>query len=295
MKKSSLIAAIVAGVSFILFGVSCFFVKWDRQNFDATPSVLITSIIAFAILCVLFVLFVLLLENKSKLLMIVPTLGFFFVNIVFNKGITEVLNAQGINPASSVLTMLSPSENTVLGLLLAIAFITSIVLIQLKNYKWASLIAIIYSVILVVTTYNYTAEVLFAGNMLYLFVSLGALFALASLVIFFTAPLIPNNEIVKSEKPAKVKEEKAPKAEEKVEETVAKEAANEEAPKAEETPVEEKNDNNEVAEENKEETEASSDEDNEEEKENNEPQDPFKNQYASSETVFDVQEDAEDK
>ena len=294
MKKSSLIAAIVAGVSFILFGVSCFFVKWDRQNFDATPSVLITSIIAFAILCVLFVLFVLLLENKSKLLMIVPTLGFFFVNIVFNKGITEVLNAQGINPASSVLTMLSPSENTVLGLLLAIAFITSIVLIQLKNYKWASLIAIIYSVILVVTTYNYTAEVLFAGNMLYLFVSLGALFALASLVIFFTAPLIPNNEIVKSEKPAKVKEEKAPKAEEKVEETVTKEAANEEAP-AEETPVEENNDNNEVAEEKKEDTEASSDEDNEEEKENNEPQDPFKNQYASSETVFDVQEDAEDK
>lgn len=294
MKKSSLIAAIVAGVSFILFGVSCFFVKWDRQNFDATPSVLITSIIAFAILCVLFVLFVLLLENKSKLLMIVPTLGFFFVNIVFNKGITEVLNAQGINPASSVLTMLSPSENTVLGLLLAIAFITSIVLIQLKNYKWASLIAIIYSVILVVTTYNYTAEVLFAGNMLYLFVSLGALFALASLVIFFTAPLIPNNEIVKSEKPAKVKEEKAPKAEEKVEETVTKEAANEEAP-AEETPVEENNDNNEVAEEKVEETEASSDEDNEEEKENNEPQDPFKNQYASSETVFDVQEDAEDK
>ena len=294
MKKSSLIAAIVAGVSFILFGVSCFFVKWDRQNFDATPSVLITSIIAFAILCVLFVLFVLLLENKSKLLMIVPTLGFFFVNIVFNKGITEVLNAQGINPASSVLTMLSPSENTVLGLLLAIAFITSIVLIQLKNYKWASLIAIIYSVILVVTTYNYTAEVLFAGNMLYLFVSLGALFALASLVIFFTAPLIPNNEIAKSEKPAKVKEEKAPKAEEKVEETVTKEAANEEAP-AEETPVEENNDNNEVAEEKKEETEASSDEDNEEEKENNEPQDPFKNQYASSETVFDVQEDAEDK
>ena len=294
MKKSSLIAAIVAGVSFILFGVSCFFVKWDRQNFDATPSVLITSIIAFAILCVLFVLFVLLLENKSKLLMIVPTLGFFFVNIVFNKGITEVLNAQGINPASSVLTMLSPSENTVLGLLLAIAFITSIVLIQLKNYKWASLIAIIYSVILVVTTYNYTAEVLFAGNMLYLFVSLGALFALASLVIFFTAPLIPNNEIVKSEKPAKVKEEKAPKAEEKVEETVAKEAANEEAP-AEEAPAEENNDNNEVAEENNEETEASSNEDNEEEKENNEPQDPFKNQYASSETVFDVQEDAEDK
>lgn len=294
MKKSSLIAAIVAGVSFILFGVSCFFVKWDRQNFDATPSVLITSIIAFAILCVLFVLFVLLLENKSKLLMIVPTLGFFFVNIVFNKGITEVLNAQGINPASSVLTMLSPSENTVLGLLLAIAFITSIVLIQLKNYKWASLIAIIYSVILVVTTYNYTAEVLFAGNMLYLFVSLGALFALASLVIFFTAPLIPNNVIVKSEKPAKVKEEKAPKAEEKVEETVAKEAANEEAP-AEETPVEENNDNNEVAEEKVEETEASSDEDNEEEKGNNEPQDPFKNQYASSETVFDVQEDAEDK
>lgn len=294
MKKSSLIAAIVAGVSFILFGVSCFFVKWDRQNFDATPSVLITSIIAFAILCVLFVLFVLLLENKSKLLMIVPTLGFFFVNIVFNKGITEVLNAQGINPASSVLTMLSPSENTVLGLLLAIAFITSIVLIQLKNYKWASLIAIIYSVILVVTTYNYTAEVLFAGNMLYLFVSLGALFALASLVIYFTAPLIPNNEIVKSEKPAKVKEEKAPKAEEKVEETVAKEAANEEAP-AEETPVEENNDNNEVAEEKVEETEASSDEDNEEEKGNNEPQDPFKNQYASSETVFDVQEDAEDK
>lgn len=279
MKKSSLVSAIVAGIAFILFGVSAFFVKWKRDAFDATPSAIITSIIAFAIVCIVFVLFVLLLEKKSKLLMTIPPLGIFFVNIVFTKAIDAPAD-------NSVLSMLSPSQGSVLSLLLAVAFITSIVFIQLKNYKWASLVAIIYSVVLVVITFNYSSELIFSGDKLALFYSLGALFALASLVIFFAAPLIPNNEIVIAEKPKKEKVEEAPAKEVKEETKAPVEEAKEET----EAPAEE----NKEAEAPAEEAETE-EKDDEEEKEKSEPQDPFKNQYASSETVFDVQENAEDK
>jgi hypothetical protein len=104
----------------------------------------------------------------------------------------------------------------------------------------------------------------------YLFSSLGTIVLLTAMVVYFVSPFAKNNQMVKKEKPVV---ENTNETEEKVEEN--KEEAKVEAV-AEETKVED--------------SEAV-----EEKNEKDEPQDPFKNQYASSESIFDVQEEAEEK
>ena len=68
MKKTTLASLIIAAVAFVLFGVSIAFIKWDSAAFDATPSEMITCIIAFAAILCAFIIFEIVYEKKNKVL-----------------------------------------------------------------------------------------------------------------------------------------------------------------------------------------------------------------------------------
>lgn len=305
MKKTSLISAIIAFTSFVCFAVAMIFIKWDRTEADATSSTLITSIMALAIIAVTFGVFALIFDKKHKMLLLIPVIGLFVATIVFTKGVNEIV-ARG---NATIFDILSPTSNnpTIIALLLAIAFITSIVFIIWKNYKWASIVAITYLVLLIVATYNNISEILFTEkNLLYVLSSCGLLISLASMVVYFIAPFVASNEIVSKPKPEKkVEEPKAETNDGNAEEASNKDEnneANEEAPaeenKEDEKPAEENNEAN--ADENKDEAKAEekADDNNKDEKADEEKKDdwnPFKNQYSSSSTVFDVQDENENK
>lgn len=261
MKKTSIATIITASVSLILLVVSTFFIVWDRNDAEATSSLLITAILSLAVAMITTILFAIFFGKKHKILNIIPVILLFVIAIIYTQQITLLVGQN-----FSIIDFLSPTNNnpTVLAFILFVAFITAIVLIEWKGYKFASVYAIAYAALLLAATFINTAQILFLPkNMLYILSSFGLLFALAAMIINFTAPFVTNNDIVieKKEKPV----------EEKKEETPAEETKSEE--KVEDTPVEEAP----AEEEKKEET-------------NN---DPFKNQYSSSSTVFDVQDDAE--
>ncbi len=278
MKKTTIASIITTAVAFCLFVASMFFIQWDRQNLDATPSNIVTSVIAYCAFIVTFILFSIIFKNKNKMLIIIPTIGLFIITIVFTNGLINLFN--NANSQLSIINLVSPTSQSVFSLLLAISFVVCAVMYLLKGYKWAAAVVVAYLSIIFITTFCYTSQTIFAGdNMLYLFSSLGALVTIAGILIYFTEPFIPECE-VKEETKVEAKEEKteAPvveetKAEEKTEAPVEEEKT--EAPVVEETKAED-------------DEEASTDDEDEKKKE---PQDPFKNQYASTTTVFDVQEE----
>ena len=271
MRKTTIVSAAIACASFVLFAVSAVFIKWSRTDDSATPSIIITSILALAIVVAAAIALSLIFDKKHEMILIAPIVGLFALTIMFTKGINELLG----NDGASIIDFISPSSDnpTVLALLLAILFIVAVVLVLSKKYKFASIIAVSYASLLVVTTFNNLANIFFIEkNLLYLLSSLGLLFALVSLIVYLLAPFVANNEIVKKEKaPVAVEETKAEetKAED---ENVEVEEAKEEAPAEEEK------------------TEEAPAEDEKKEETNN---DPFKNQYSSSSSIFDVQEDAD--
>lgn len=268
MKKTTIASVVAAAISFVLLAVSSVFIKWSREADLPTPSILITSILCLGVTTAATIVLLLVFDKKHPMILIIPTIALFALDIMFTKGINDFLADAGLANGASIIDFISPSSDnpTVFALLLAIIFVVAVVLVLSKKYKFASIIAVSYTSILVVTTFNNLANIFFIEkNLLYLLSSLGLLFALVSLIIYLVSPFVANNVIVAKEKP--IKEEKAP-----VEETT-------EEAKAEENNEEEK-------------TEETSEETADEEKkeENN---DPFKNQYSSSSSVFDVQEDAD--
>jgi hypothetical protein len=265
MRKTTIVSAIIACISLCLFAASAVFIKWSRTDDGATPSIIITSILAIAIVDAAAIALALIFDKKHEMILIAPIVSLFALTIMFTKGINELLGDNG----ASIIDFISPSSNnpTVLALLLAILFIVAVILVLSKKYKFASIIAVSYASLLIVTSFNNLSNIFFVEkNLLYLLSSLGLLFALVSLIVYLIAPFVANNDIVKKEKaPAAVEETKT-------------EETNEEA-SAEEEKAEEANEEVPAEEEKKEET-------------NN---DPFKNQYSSSSSIFDVQEDADKK
>ena len=280
MKKTTLAAIITAAASLVLFVLGIVFIKWDKQSFDYTPSIMITSLLSLTIVTIVFGLFALLFDKNRRILMIIPVVASLIAIIILSKGVNENLAAHNLTPASSVIDLVSPTNNqpTVFALLLAATFIVSVILVLVKNWKWASIVSITYFVILIISTFSFSSEFMFniqnKQDYVYLFSSLGTIVLLSAMVVYFVSPFAKNNQMVKKEKPVV---ENANETEEKVEEN--KEEAKVEAV-AEETKVEEKVEDSEAVEENT---------------KKGEPQDPFKNQYASSESIFDVQDEAEEK
>ena len=281
MKKTTLAAIITAAASLVLFVLGIVFIKWDKQSFDYTPSIMITSLLSLTIVTIVFGLFALLFDKNRRILMIIPVVASLIAIIILSKGANENLAAHNLTPASSVIDLVSPTNNqpTVFALLLAATFIVSVILVLVKNWKWASIVSITYFVILIISTFSFSSEFMFniqnKQDYVYLFSSLGTIVLLSAMVVYFVSPFAKNNQMVKKEKP--VVENANETEETKVEEN--KEEAKVEAV-AEETKVEEKVEDSEAVEENN---------------EKGEPQDPFKNQYASSESIFDVQDEAEEK
>ena len=281
MKKTTLAAIITAAASLVLFVLGIVFIKWDKQSFDYTPSIMITSLLSLTIVTIVFGLFALLFDKNRRILMIIPVVASLIAIIILSKGVNENLAAHNLTPASSVIDLVSPTNNqpTVFALLLAATFIVSVILVLVKNWKWASIVSITYFVILIISTFSFSSEFMFniqnKQDYVYLFSSLGTIVLLSAMVVYFVSPFAKNNQMVKKEKP--VVENANETEETKVEEN--KEEAKVEAV-AEETKVEEKVEDSEAVEENN---------------EKGEPQDPFKNQYASSESIFDVQDEAEEK
>ena len=315
MKKTTIASIATAGVSLILFIVSAIFIVWDREKPDATSSILITSILTLACALIAIIVFAILFDRKHKMLMLIPMIALFAGTITFTKGINDTFG----NGGASIIDFISPAVDnpTILAFLLLVIFVVAMVLVLWKNYKWASIAVISYISILLITTFNNVSSAFFVEkNLLFILSSTGLLVALAAIIVYFISPFVSNNDIVieKKEKPAKEEKEETPKPEKVKKEKVKKEkkSKKDEQPVVEETPVAESTEapaeNNEVAEnteapaeETKEEVkEEASEEKTENTEENNEAEekveennDPFKNQYSSSSSIFDVQDDAE--
>ena len=317
MKKTTIASIATAGVSLILFIVSAIFIVWDREKPDATSSILITSILTLACALIATIVFAILFDKKHKMLMLIPMIALFAGTITFTKGINDTFG----NGGASIIDFISPAVDnpTILAFLLLVIFVVAMVLVLWKNYKWASIAVISYISILLITTFNNVSSAFFVEkNLLFILSSTGLLVALAAIIVYFISPFVSNNDIVikKKEKPAKEEKVETPKPEKVKKEKVKKEKKSkkdEQPVVTEETPVAE---NNEAPVENKEiteDTEAPAEEVKEEvkeeaseekientESENNEAEekveennDPFKNQYSSSSSIFDVQDDAE--
>jgi len=320
MKKTIIASIASAGVGLVLLFISLFFIVWDRQDVEATPSTIITSILILLAASIALIILSIFYDKKMPIILIIPMVALFFGVTVFTGAIVEALATANIYVGNSVLDFLSPSADspTVFALLLVILFIVSMVFVLLKKSKWASIVSITYISILLLTSFNILSKVLFVEkNMLFLLPSLAMIFILAAMIIYFTAPLITNNEIVVKKEAKEVEEKPVEEAKEeaKAEETTeapveeAKTEETTEAPVEEakpedatEAPVEEAKPEDATeapAEETKEEAPAeentnnedtSSDENAEEEK-NESNNDPFKNQYSSSTSIFDVQDE----
>ena len=223
MKKTTIASIITAGVSLCLFILSMFFIQWDSQKADATPSVIVTSICALICALGLFIAFAFLFKNNNKGLLFIPVVAIVVFMMVFTNGITL-----GNSQTNTVIDYLSPIKNnpTLLALLLTAAFVVSVILYFAKGYKWAAIVSILYITILVIIQFNYTSQIVFnGGEKAYILSTLAILAALIALIIFFLAPFVTEGE---KEACDCEKKEAAP-AEEKVEEEKTSEAVTEEA------------------------------------------------------------------
>lgn len=213
MKKTTIASFITAGVSLCLFIASIFFVQWDINKVDATPSIIITSIFAFITALCAFILFAILFDKKKKVVLLIPTLALVVFMLVFTRGV-----ADGAYATNSILDYLSPTtaNPTLLAFLFAIAFVVCLFLYFLKNYKWAAIVVVAYIALLLIIAFAYTSRLLFGGAKLYIFITLGTLASLIALFIYFFDAFIANNEIEKKEKPVEEKVEAKPEATEEV-------------------------------------------------------------------------------
>ena len=143
MRKTTIVSAIIACISFCLFAASAVFIKWSRTDADATPSIIITSILSIAIVDAAAIALALIFDKKHEMILIAPIVSLFALTIMFTKGINELLGDNG----ASIIDFISPSSNnpTVLALLLAILFIVAVILVLSKKYKFASIIAVSYA------------------------------------------------------------------------------------------------------------------------------------------------------
>ena len=162
MKKTTLASVITAGASFCLFVASIFFIKWDTKKADVTPSIIITSIFAFAIALCAFIIFAIISDKKKKGILLVPVLAVVVFMMIFTNGVT-----QGANNTNTVLDYISPMSNnpTLISFLLSIAFVVSVVMYLAKGYKWAAIVSIVYITILAIVTFNYTSRIVFNGEL----------------------------------------------------------------------------------------------------------------------------------
>ena len=302
MKKTTIASIATAGVSLILFIVSAIFIVWDREKPDATSSILITSILTLACALIATIVFAILFDKKHKMLMLIPMIALFAGSITFTKGINDTFG----NGGASIIDFISPAVDnpTILAFLLLVIFVVAMVLVLWKNYKWASIAVISYISILLITTFNNVSSAFFVEkNLLFILSSTGLLVALAAIIVYFISPFVSNNDIVieKKEKPAKEEKEETPKPEKVKKEKVKKEkkSKKDEQTVVEETPVAENTEapadevKEEVKEEALEEKTEKTVENNEAEEKVEGNNDPFKNQYSSSSSIFDVQDDAE--
>ena len=302
MKKTTIATIATAGVSLILFIVSAIFIVWDREKPDATSSILITSILTLVCALIATIVFAILFDKKHKMLMLIPMIALFAGSITFTKGINDTFG----NGGASIIDFISPAVDnpTILAFLLLVIFVVAMVLVLWKNYKWASIAVISYISILLITTFNNVSSAFFVEkNLLFILSSTGLLVALAAIIVYFISPFVSNNDIVieKKEKPAKEEKEETPKPEKVKKEKVKKEkkSKKDEQPVVEETPVAENTEapadevKEEVKEEALEEKTEKTVENNEAEEKVEGNNDPFKNQYSSSSSIFDVQDDAE--
>lgn len=200
MKKTTLASLIIAAVAFVLFGVSIAFIKWDSAAFDATPSEMITCIIAFAAILCAFIIFEIVCEKKNKTLMILPVIGVIVLAIIFSTIITANINYNQIE----VLDFIAPTTNmTVFSFLLFVTFIVSLILYFLKGYKWTAIVAITYLTILLIYVFNYSVGLFFGGdNKLTACTCGGTILALIALAVYFIAPFtngVENKAEVKEE------------------------------------------------------------------------------------------------
>ena len=304
MKKTTIASIATAGVSLILFIVSAIFIVWDREKPDATSSILITSILTLVCALIATIVFAILFDKKHKMLMLIPMIALFAGSITFTKGINDTFG----NGGASIIDFISPAVDnpTILAFLLLVIFVVAMVLVLWKNYKWASIAVISYISILLITTFNNVSSAFFVEkNLLFILSSTGLLVALAAIIVYFISPFVSNNDIVieKKEKPAKEEKEETPKPEKVKKEKVKKEkkSKKDEQTVVEETPVAENTEapadevKEEVKEEALEEKTEKTVENNEAEEKVEGNNDPFKNQYSSSSSIFDVQEDADKK
>ena len=302
MKKTTIASIATAGVSLILFIVSAIFIVWDREKPDATSSILITSILTLVCALIATIVFAILFDKKHKMLMLIPMIALFAGSITFTKGINDTFG----NGGASIIDFISPAVDnpTILAFLLLVIFVVAMVLVLWKNYKWASIAVISYISILLITTFNNVSSAFFVEkNLLFILSSTGLLVALAAIIVYFISPFVSNNDIVieKKEKPAKEEKEETPKPEKVKKEKVKKEkkSKKDEQTVVEETPVAENTEapadevKEEVKEEALEEKTEKTVENNEAEEKVEGNNDPFKNQYSSSSSIFDVQDDAE--
>lgn len=226
MKKSTLASLITSCLAFVLFAVSLIFVKWDRNDFEATPSLIVAPIIIAVCLLAVFLIFLLL--KKKNLLMALPVLGILVATCIFQRG---MMDTTGAVPGSSIVDLVSPikANPSLFAFILAVVFVVAVVLYFLKNQKWAAIVAVAYTTLLLIMAVINSVEIIVTDNLLYVFSASASIVAVVAVVFYFASAF-------EAEPEAKPAVENAPEAkEEKVEETKVEEAK-EETTEAKENP-----------------------------------------------------------
>ena len=238
MKKTTLVSIITDAVAILLLAAMFLTSAIKGENlleFKFTLS--ITTMVAAGVSILVKAIF----DKKNPILIILPVALVTAVLLVNNQWIDQNIGGATIN-----LAVLFNSE--VLSLLLLVVFAVSVILYLLKGYKWAGLINLAYAAVLLIYTIVCFVNMASGSNndIIYILEALAYVVLNASLVIYFLASLIANNELAKKEKspkaPKEKKEKAAPEAEavaenseETAEDTPAEaQEANEEAPAEEE-------------------------------------------------------------
>ena len=222
MKKTTLVSIITDAVAILLLAAMFITSAIKKENlleFKFTLS--ITTMVAACASILVKLLF----GKRNPIILLIPIALATAVLLVNNQWIDQNIGGASIN-----IEVLFNSQ--VLTLLLLIVYAVSVILYLLKNYKWAGIINVAYvSVLFVYTCVCFINMAAGANNdIIYILEALAYVVLNASLIIFFLASLIANNEMVKKEKAPKEKKVK----EEKVEEAPVAEETAEEAAEAEE-------------------------------------------------------------
>ena len=180
MKITKKLAIILAIVSFGFAVASLAFMDWKEMdmNYEFHNQYKLYSFLFAALMIVFFIIAV----TKKNKGVILPLLGFVPTGIYFVK---KLYDAIVVN--ESVIDIISPADsNSVLTLLLFIAFITCAILSVIKENKFTKFYVVGYFALLILTTLKFLPEITMNKDLMPItFVAYSMVFGYAALMVFY--------------------------------------------------------------------------------------------------------------